>query len=274
MKKLPVVFAATFLAILGILVLFGPVLFPASALEQNVDAILLASSSVHWFGTDSLGRDLFARVLQGGRVSLLVGLVCSVMTFLIGFVYGSLAGWLEGFGDKMMMRFCDIVMAIPSFILVSVLCLSVQLLLPIEDPHWRALWGLCLGISATHWMSIARVTRGMVLEVKRKPFVEAAIALGGTRTHILGHHILPNILNTLLVLVALQIPTNILYESFMSFIGLGVHPPYTSWGILMREGWKTLSSFPHLILYPAAVLFLTVWSFHVLIDSVRKPKNL
>ncbi|MFM6927768.1 MAG: ABC transporter permease, partial [Bdellovibrio sp.] len=234
MKKLPVIFATTYLSVLVFLVLIGPALFSASALQQNVDSLLLSSSSAHWFGTDSLGRDLFARVLQGGRVSLLVGVVCSVMTFLIGFVYGSVAGWMEGLGDKIMMRFCDIVMAIPSFILVSVLCLSVQLLLPIEDPHWRALWGLCIGISATHWMSIARVTRGMVLEVKRKPFVEAAIALGGTRRHILVYHVLPNILNTLLVLVALQIPTNILYESFMSFIGLGVHPPYTSWGILMR----------------------------------------
>ena len=261
------------MSILGLLVVGGPWLFPDSALQQNVDLILLGSSAEHWFGTDSLGRDLFARILQGGRVSLLIGIVCSVLTFLIGFVYGSIAGWIEGLGDRVMMRFCDIVMAIPSFILVSVLCLSVQLLLPFEDPHWRALWGLCIGISTTHWMSIARVTRGMVLEVKRKPFVEAAISLGGTRRHILVHHILPNILSTLLVLVALQIPTNILYESFMSFIGLGVHPPYTSWGILVREGWKTLSSFPHLILYPSAVLFLTVWSFHIIVDHFRQASS-
>jgi oligopeptide transport system permease protein len=253
-------------------VILIPVISGDQAYAQNVEEILQSPSGAHWFGTDTLGRDLFVRVLIGARVSLTVGVVCSLLTFLIGLSYGALAGWAEGYVDRALMRFCDIMMAIPSFILVSVLCLSFKLLIPVEDPFWSALWGLCLGISVTHWMTMARVTRGMVLEMKRKPFVEAAIALGGTRTHIFVRHILPNILSTLLVLVALQIPTNILYESFMSFIGLGVHPPFTSWGILVREGWKTLSSFPHLILFPSLVLFLTVWSFHVLIDSFRRQR--
>ncbi|MEN0060284.1 MAG: ABC transporter permease subunit, partial [Bdellovibrio sp.] len=155
------------------------------------------------------------------------------------------------------------------FILVSVLCLSGQLLWPIEDPLWRALLSLCVAISATHWMTIARVTRGMVMEIKRKPYVEAAQALGGRPLHILFRHILPNMASTILILWALQIPTTILNESFMSFIGLGVQPPYTSWGLLVREGWKTLSSFPHLLLLPSLILFLTVWSIHILLDFFR-----
>lgn len=270
MKKILFYFALLFLVSLFLLTTFYPWLGMATGLEQNIEHILVAPGTGYWFGADSLGRDLFSRVLLGGRVSILVGVLCSLLSLVFGFSYGAVAGWCEGIVDSVLMRFCDILMAIPSFILVSVLCLSMQLLLPIEDIHVKAIFSLCLGISITHWMSMARVTRGMVLELKRKPFIEAAIALGGTRTHIMLRHILPNMLSTLLILLAMQIPTNILYESFMSFIGLGVHPPYTSWGILVREGWKTLSSFPHLILFPSLILFLTVWSFHVVLDSLRE----
>lgn len=270
MKKGFLAFSLTFLGVLLLLTFFYPILGFETGLEQNVDAILVGAGGDHWFGTDSLGRDVFSRVLLGGRISLMVGLLCAFLSFAIGFLYGALAGWFEGLTDHVMMRLCDILMAIPSFILVSILCMSLQLWLPMEDAYTRALVSLCLGISATHWMNLARVTRGMVLEIKRKPFVEAAIALGGSRTHIMGRHILPNMLGTLMILVAMQIPTNILYESFMSFIGLGVQPPYTSWGILVREGWKTLSSFPHLILFPSLILFLTVWSFHILLDSLKE----
>ncbi|WP_413580833.1 ABC transporter permease [Bdellovibrio sp. HCB288] len=271
MKRPSVILATVFLSVLMLAVILGPLFFTLGY-EQNVEQILMAPSWSHWFGTDSLGRDLLARVLLGARVSLTVGVVCAVLTFLIGLIYGSVAGWFEGVIDRVLMRFCDIVMAIPSFILVAVLCLSVQVILPIQDPQWAALVGLCVGISFTHWINLARVTRGMVIETKRKPFVEAAISIGGNSPHIIARHILPNIISSLLVLVAMQIPTNILYESFMSFIGIGVHPPYTSWGILVSEGWKTLSSFPHLILFPSLILFLTVWSFHILIDFARERK--
>ena len=272
MKKIFVVTASLFLILLFAATLGSFAYVPSEGVPQDVNSILAAPSHQHIFGTDTLGRDLLARVIVGGRVSLLIGLVCSFLTFSFGFVYGGIAGWFEGIADKVMMRFCDILMSVPTFILVSVICFTTQLLIPIENPHVVAILGLCIGISATHWMSLARVTRGMVLEIKRKPFVEAAIALGGTRAHILIRHILPNMISTLLVLIALQIPTNILYESFMSFIGLGVHPPYTSWGILVREGWKTLSSFPHLILFPSLILFLSVWSFHILLDHMRDRK--
>ncbi|MBV2169713.1 MAG: ABC transporter permease [Bdellovibrio sp.] len=250
-------------------IVFYPWLGWGTGLEQNVESILMPPGKEHWFGADSLGRDIFTRVLLGGRISLSVGLLCSILSFLFGFTYGALAGWFEGVTDRVLMRLCDILMAIPSFILVSILCMSLQLVLPFEDVFTKALVSLCFGISATHWMSLARVTRGMVLEIRRKPFVEAAVALGGTRVHIMLRHILPNMLGTLLILMAMQIPTNILYESFMSFVGLGIHPPYTSWGILVREGWKTLSSFPHLILFPSLILFLTVWSFHIVLDHVK-----
>jgi oligopeptide transport system permease protein len=273
MKKLMLAFALTVLVVELLSVFLFSFFLSTSGIEQNVEAILLPPSSSHWFGTDSLGRDLFARVLMGGRVSLVVGLVCSMLTFMMGFVYGAIAGGFEGWVDRVLMRLCDILLSIPSFILVAVLCLSVQVMLPFESSYWISFVSLCVGISATHWMSIARVTRGMVMEIKRRPFVEAAIAIGGSPSHILIRHIAPNMLSTLLVIVAMQIPTNILYESFMSFIGLGMQPPYTSWGLLVKEGWNTLSSFPHLLLYPSAVLFVTVWSFHVVIDNLKPGRR-
>jgi oligopeptide transport system permease protein len=269
MKKAFFWFACSFLVLLAVAILIAPLFWGSAAYDQNVNAILESPSFLHWFGTDALGRDLFKRTLLGGRTSVLIGLVSAGLTFILGFIYGSIAGWMEGKTDKILMRFCDIFMSIPSFILVSVFCLAFQTIVPSNDPHIIALVSLCLGISITHWMSLARVTRGLVMEIKRKSFIEAAIALGGSRKHIILKHILPHVLSSLMVLVALQVPTSILYESFMSFIGLGIHPPETSWGILMREGWKTLSSFPYLLLLPSSILFLTVWSFHIIVDRFR-----
>lgn len=246
-----------------------PLLAPQAAFRQNVEEILQGPSWHHWFGTDDLGRDLFFRSILGARVSLSIGIVTAVVTLILGFIYGAVAGWNEGLVDRVLMRLNDILLSIPSFILVAVICLCLQLMMTSLDPELRGVISLCVAISLSHWMSIARVTRGMVQEIKRKSFVEAAIALGGTQAHVLWRHVLPNILSTLLVLAALQIPSSMLYESFMSFIGLGIQPPLTSWGLLIKEGWKTLSSFPHLLLFPSFLLFITVWSFHQLIDDLR-----
>lgn len=268
MKKVLPVAAVGFLTVLLSLAILQPWL-GQDALEQNVERILQSPNAEHWFGTDSLGRDLFARVLLGARISLFVGLVCALISTCFGFIYGAVAGWNEGWVDRALMRFCDILIALPSFVLVSVLCLSLNLLLPFEEGLLKTLISLCVGICATHWMGTARVSRGMILSTLRKPYIEAAEALGANPWRILGQHVLPNVKGTLFVMMALQVPVNILYESLISFIGLGVHPPYTSWGILVREGWKTLSSFPHLILFPSLILFLSVWSIHIVVDKYR-----
>lgn len=269
MKKVFVGMACVFLFFLIFLTLIFPWL-GMDSWSQNIDNILQGPSGDHWFGTDTLGRDLFARVLLGARTSIFVGVVCALISSAFGFIYGAVAGWHEGWVDRVLMRFCDILMALPSFILVAVLCLALNLLLPLEPGLIKALLSLCLGICATHWMGIARVSRGMVQEILRKPYIEAAEALGASQWRLLRQHVLPNMWNTLLVMMALQVPLNILYESFMSFIGLGIHPPFTSWGILVREGWKTLSEFPHLILFPSLILFLSVWSLHVVVDYHRR----
>lgn len=269
MKKVFFAAALTFLLCLVLLMATQP-WWGQDPLQQNIEAILQGPSALHWFGTDTLGRDLFSRVLLGARISIFVGVVCAMVSAIFGFLYGAIAGWFEGWVDRVLMRICDILMALPSFILVSVLCLSLHLLLPLEEGIAKALISLCVGICATHWMSMARVSRGMVQEILRKPYIEAAQALGASPWRIIRQHVLPNMLSTLLVMMVLQVPANILYESFMSFIGLGIHPPYTSWGILVREGWKSLSSFPHLILFPSLVLFLSVWSVNIVVDRFRR----
>lgn len=234
-----------------------------AGLELNSDEILQSSSWKHPFGTDSLGRDLGQRLLQGGQVSVAVGLLTTFFAFLIGVTIGTLAGWYEGHVDRFLMRFVDIVISIPGFVLVSILCLFLQNLITIEDIHLRSFFSLVFAISCTHWMGLARVTRGLVMETKRQPYIEAAEALGMRTARILMSHIFPNIRSRIVTLAAMQISTNIMYESFMSFIGLGVRSPWTSWGLLVHEGWKTMSSFPHLILYPSLALFLTVWSLNL-----------
>lgn len=265
MKRILRGIAGVYLSLL--VVLLGLAIFwQEQSFAQDVNAILQSSSKEHWLGTDSLGRDLWLRILQGGQISVSVGLITAFCGFCLGLLYGGVAGWFEGNTDRVLMRGLDIFMAIPSFVLVSVLCLVLQFILPIGDINVRAFVILCVAISLTHWMSIARVARGLVMETKRKPYIEASRALGAQPWRILKDHIFPNIRSRILILGILQIPTNIMYESLMSFIGLGVQPPWTSWGLLVRDGWKTLSAFPHLILYPSLFLFLTVWSFNILFD--------
>lgn len=236
-------------------------------LHQNIDRILESPGRDYWFGTDSLGRDIFARLVTGTKVSLAVGLFGSLLSVSLGVLMGSLAGWFGGWADRALMRGTDVLLAVPSFALVAVLTLSFQSFLP--GGVTGAVLGLILGIGFTHWMNVARVTRALVQQTKVSPFIEAARALGAKDLHIVVRHVFPNISSHLFVLFGLQLPANLLYESFMSFIGIGVQSPQTSWGLLVQEGWKSLSTFPHLILFPALVLFLTVWSLHKVGDRRR-----
>jgi oligopeptide transport system permease protein len=268
MRKILFILASGFLIFLLIATFGISWFFDEWAFQQNIDEILLSPSFAHPMGTDSLGRDVALRLLVGGRLSLAVALLTALLTLLLGFTYGFLSGWGSGLRDRVMMRINDLFMAIPSFVLVALLCLSLNMVLPFSA-GLKAFTSLLISISVTHWMVIARVSRGLVMEMKAKPFIEAAIAVGASPSHILIRHIFPNMRNTLLILLALQIPATILYESFMSFVGLGIQPPYASWGTLVREGWKTLSSFPHLTLFPAGILFLTVWSIHIVTDKYR-----
>jgi oligopeptide transport system permease protein len=239
--------------------------------HQDPDSILLSPSVQHWFGTDSLGRDLFTRVFYGARVSLFVAIFSSSLTMLLGISMGALAGWFGGWTERVLIRTLDVLQAIPSFLSVSLLCLFLQKALDIGDFNLKTLIALALSISLVHWFNIAKVTRGQTKQIKELNYVEAARALGATPLRIFQRHILPNMQGTLWVLFVMQIPASILYESMISFAGYGLQSPQVSWGLLLQEGWRSLSQFPHLLLFPALVLFLTVLSFQLIL--IKSPNE-
>jgi len=238
--------------------------------HQDTESILLIPSSQHWFGTDSLGRDVFTRVFYGARVSLFVAIFSSTLTMFLGVFFGAMAGWFGGMSERVLIRSLDVLQSIPSFLLVSVICLFLQNWMEIGDFNLKTLVSLAVSISLVHWFNIAKVTRGQTKQIKVLSYVDAARALGATPFRIFQKHILPNMQSTLWVLFAMQIPASILYESMISFAGYGLQSPQVSWGILLHEGWRSLSQFPHLLLLPALVLFLTVLSFHLILFKRTK----
>lgn len=246
----------------------APWISPYSFETQNIDRILEGPSADHWLGTDGLGRDMLSRLIYGARMSMSVGIFTAFFSLLLGGVYGAISGWLGGWVDSVMMRFVDILSAIPSLvllILVSVIFNSIRFS---ENPEVRALVGIFLSLSIVGWVGVARLVRGQVLQVKQMLYVESARALGASGRSILFKHIFPNILGPIIVILTFQVPSNILFESFLSFIGLGLQPPYSSWGVLANDGWRA-KSYPHLILSPGTAIFFTMLAFNLLGDGLR-----
>ena len=272
MKKYFFYFSCLYLFILLVLVTFS-FFWSEESLLPNAKNIFLMPSLDHYFGTDSLGRDLFCRIVLGARVSLIVGIFGAMISLFLGLGLGLLAGSKGGLTDRLLMRMTDIFLALPSFAFVAILSLFFQSIFSSLNLVYRTFLVLALAVGFSHWMNSLRVIRSQVIQIKNLPYLEAARALGGTGNYILRKHFLPNLMPTILVLLGLQIPTSILYESFMSFIGLGVQAPMTSWGVLVSEGWKMLSTYPNLILAPSVVIFLTVFSFHGIIDYFQDQSN-
>lgn len=243
------------------------------ALAQNIEMVLSPPSLQFWFGADSLGRDLFLRILLGAKNSLLVGFFASLLALGIGLVYGMVAGSSPRWLDRLLMRGTDIFLSIPSFIVVSVLTLLLEKLQISKITDLANLICLTVAIGLTHWLQVSRMTRNLVRQSKILPYVESARALGASGFSILKTHVLPNLRPHLVTMFGLLIPTSILYESFMSFLGLGFQSPETSWGLLMQEGWKSLTLAPHLMLFPAMVLFLTIWSVHIFLGDIKSSQT-
>jgi oligopeptide transport system permease protein len=225
----------------------------------GLDNRLANPSLRHLFGTDTLGRDLLARVLYGCRISLMVGLVSTAISLIIGVTYGAIAGYFGGHLDEAMMRAVDVLFALPDILLIVILMAFFE----------RSLLLLFLALGATSWLTTARIVRGQVLGLKHEQFVEAARCCGVSDTGIILRHILPNTIGPIIVYATLTIPSVILAEAFLSFLGLGVPPPASSLGVLAAEGAEAISVHPVLLIAPAVLMAVMLMSLNFLGDGLR-----
>lgn len=250
------------MGIVIVMILFaviGPWLSPYSYADQDLTAANAWPSARHWFGTDTLGRDLFVRVLYGARISLSIGLAASLINVFIGVLYGSIAGLAGGRTDRMMMYIVDILYSIP-------MLLYVILLMVVFKP---GLINIYIALGIVYWLNMARIVRGQILSLKQQEYVLAARSCGTSAWHILRYHLIPNCMGPIIVTLTLSIPDAIFTEAFLSFIGLGVSAPMASWGVLASEGINSIRSFPFQLIFPAAALCLTMLGFMFLGDGLR-----
>jgi len=253
------VFGGATLVIVALACLVGPLLSPYGYEETRLELGASGPGLPHWLGTDVLGRDLLVRLLYGGRISLAVGFSATVVALTIGVLYGAVAGFFGGKLDAVMMRAVDILYSLPFTIFVILLMVFFG----------RNFILLFVAIGAVEWLTMARIVRGQVMSIKRMEFIEAAHALGFGRRRILFRHILPNVLGPIIVYTTLTIPSVMLLEAFLSFLGLGVQPPMSSWGVLIRDGAEKMEEFPWLLLFPGTVFSLTLFSLNFLGDGLR-----
>jgi oligopeptide transport system permease protein len=261
MRNRAAVVSMVLLGIIALLSLLAPLLSPHPYDEVYWDRIAIPPdfANQHWFGTDGNGRDLFVRTLYGGRVSLMVGIVASGVSLVIGVLYGATAGFLGGRTDNAMMRFVDIMYSLPFMFFVIILMVVFG----------RNIVLIFVAIGAVEWLTMARIVRGQTLSVKRKEFIEAAHAAGVSSWRIVVRHIIPNVLGPVIVYVTLTVPQVILTESFLSFLGLGVQEPLTSWGVLISEGAGQMESAPWMLIFPAIFLAVTLFCFNFIGDGLR-----
>jgi len=250
------------LAIIGFLCavsLLTPWIAPYGYEEQNLLLGATSPSAEHWLGTDIFGRDMLTRIMYGGRVSLTVGFIATAVALVIGVLWGAVAGFVGGRVDAVMMRIVDIMYALPFMIFIVLLMVVFG----------RNILLLFLAIGAVEWLTMARIVRGQVMALRKQEFVEAAHSLGLSQWTIIRRHIIPNTLGPVIVYTTLTIPSVMLLEAFLSFLGLGIQPPQSSWGLLINYGVETMEEYPWLLIFPGVTLSLTLFALNFLGDGLR-----
>ena len=279
LQNRPALMSAVILAAITLLVLIWPWISPYSAIALS-EAHSEGPSAQHWFGTDVHGRDLMARVFYGAQISLLVGIVGAVVSLVIGVLWGAIAGYFGGRTDSVMMRIVDILYSLPSIIFVIVLITTLESVLKdwlantfsSEAAGFARMIFLFAGLGAVSWLTMARIVRGQVLTLKTRNFIEASRALGASETRIIFRHILPNLIGIVLVYVTLTVPSIILYESFLSYLGLGIQPPQASLGSLIAEGAAQMNPirvYWWMLVFPAGTLAVTLLALNFTGDGLR-----
>ena len=253
--------ATGLLSLVLFLAIFGPSVSPYR--YDQIDAQFVRTApdvaNRHYFGTDANGRDLFVRVLYGARVSLAVGVLATLVSLIIGVSYGAVAGYVGGRIDNLMMRFVDVMYSLPFMFFVIVLMVVFG----------RNIFLIFIALGAVEWLTMARIVRGQAKSLKEKEFIQAARVAGVGPAGIIARHLVPNLLGPVIVYATLTIPQVILVESFLSFLGLGVQEPMTSWGVLIHEGAREMEVTPWMLLFPAVFLSVTLLCFNTLGDGLR-----
>jgi oligopeptide transport system permease protein len=272
--------SAIFIIVLALVAIIGPMIASTTYADQNYDAITQSPNSEHLMGTDQLGRDILIRLVFGARISLAVGIIVQVVILLIGVPAGLAAGYFGGKLDTVVMRIVDVLYAMPNLLFVILIMTFLRGQLGAEhagvlntaarfDTKLGGLFGVFIGLGLISWLTVARIVRAQAMSLKQKEFVEAARGLGANHRQIMFRHLLPNTVAPIVVATTLGIPSAILYEAGISFIGLGVIPPMPSWGLMISEAIPNLRAYPYMLIFPAAALSLTVLAFNFLGDGLR-----
>jgi oligopeptide transport system permease protein len=259
-------FCISYLLLLAVGSLAVVVVSPRSLIETDMQNVLGGFSPQSLLGTDVLGRDLFFRCLYGVYISLMTGIFSVLLAFFIGLTVGAFTGYIGSWPDRLIARGLEIISALPNLVVMAILYLILESNLPLKESPVLLLV-LVLGLSS--WMTTARFIRNLILKEKVELYVESARAVGARNGRILFRHILPNIASSLIIFVSLQIPQALMAEGLLSFLGFGIHSPQISLGSLLQDGWKTMSSFPVLLVAPGLILFMTVFSIYYLLDQFR-----
>lgn len=253
------VVGAGIIAVMIVLAIIGPMISPYTYADQSLVDANQSPSLSHWFGTDTLGRDIYTRVMYGARISLTIGIVAALLNLVIGVIYGGIAGYFGGKTDRIMMAIVDVLYGIPLLLYVILLMVVIG----------SGLTSIFIALGIAYWLNMARIVRSQIMKVREEEYIIAAETMGIPKWRILWRHILPNCVGPIIITLTLAIPDAIFTEAFLSFIGLGVNAPMASWGVLASDGISSMRSYPFQLIFPALAISVTMLGFVFLGDGLR-----